>query len=167
MFHMGYRCATSFLLLAACFAGPEMPTENDLVDQFPERRATLDTLRLLSDEDARIPRIRFDVAPVDSAPASRTVDAAREISRQRWDRYAALFRRVDASGGLERAADGKVFIIVRSWGMLNSGVSRGYAYLPVDAQRARIVGSIEGDRRTEPIFRHLTDRWYVFEKHRN
>jgi hypothetical protein len=95
------------------------------------------------------------------------------ITEQRWDEYRRLFARNGITQGIQRDPEtGDAFIIVGSFGLLDSGYSNGYLYCgPGPSHRyepcatSRAFGEhpyAPGDE--EYSYRRLADRWYAYSQ---
>ena len=160
----------------------EPPTLTDLKRDFPSRRADLETILLMSDEDASFSRIAPDFL-------DRTADNPNEPGRYmandpkaglpptRWDAYRKIYSRNGIKLGIQRDAGRDAFIMVDSVGILERGHVSGYLHCapsaPPDAYRFYpcMHHQERGERKYDPnsrmegySFQELDDGWYAYDE---
>lgn len=142
----------------------ELPSSAELAREFPARHAALDTLRQMSNQDARVVRIAPDFTLLDGSFAWPRPDSLLGISHARWDEYRRLFKRVGSENGLGRGPDGRLEIVIKAIGIVNRGASRGYMFSPT--LPAPVATSLELlPRRNKVRYQPLSGGWYIFDSH--
>jgi hypothetical protein len=118
-------------LICACLLlmwGCEPPSLHTLARRFPHQRPELETILAMSDHDAQLTRID----PTWLMTRNRqylAYSTETGITEQRWDEYRRLFAQTGITQGIQRDPEtGDAFIIVGSFGLLDSGYSNGYLY---------------------------------------
>jgi len=164
-------------VMAALSAPPSLKS---LAKDFPARVSTLDALRSMSDEEYRYVRIASDWAyERDSGPPylSRQVS----LPSVRMSVYKRKFAAAGVPMGFQRDADGNIFFMAGSIGLLNRGFATGYLFCrdqgssasqdspfePCALSKDKTSGEQEymSDPRTEGyVFRKVADRWFVFKQ---
>jgi hypothetical protein len=152
----------SAALAVSCLGSWEsMPPIASLVSEFPARRAALDTLRQMSNQDPHVNRIAPDFTKLDTDEDWPRPDSLLGISHARWDEYRRLFKRVGSESGLGRGADGRVYITIKAVGLLG-GASEGYVGSPTPP--APLVTSLDSHPAGKgQRYRALAGGWYVFD----
>lgn len=148
------------------------PSLSTLEHRFVRQRPELDTIVAMSNVDARLLVVDPDwLATRDRQCSGYCPESG--ITQQRWEQYRNLFRRSGLSQGLRRDADsGDIFLIVKSFGLLERGISNGYLhcgqgqphrYAPCSSSQA--AGEHPYSRGDEAYsFRRLADGWYVYSE---
>lgn len=152
----------SAILIASC--SDELPSSAELARTFPAKHAALDTLRQMSNQDARVVQITPSRTLLDSNYAWPRPDSLLGISHARWDQYRRLFKRVGSENGLGRGPDGSVHILIKvsSFGLGTSGGGRGYLFSP--SPPAPLGTPLESlPRRKGLRYQPLTGGWYIFD----
>lgn len=151
----------------------EPPTLAELQREFSSKRADLEVIVRMSDEDPTFWRIAPDF--LRSGDPSKP-DA--QLPATRWDAYRRIFSRTGIKLGLERDASHDVFIIVDSVGLLNRGHATGYVYCDSTAPPPNSYGfhpcalnQKRGHRDYDPrtrdeaySFLKLDDHWYAYDE---
>lgn len=148
----------------------EPPTLEELQRDFPSRRAALDTLVHMSDEDRQFFRIAPDFT-VSDPPNRGTL-----LPKLRLDQYRKVFAENGIKGGIERNDSRDAFVIVGSVGILNRGHSTGYVYCDPSAAGAGyrfypcVIKRQSGHRQYDPTTRdeaysfvRLDELWYAYD----
>ncbi len=110
----------------------EPPALADLQRDFPSKRADLETILRMSDEDVTFSRIAPDFL-------DRTIDNPNEFGRymndpkaglppSRWDAYRKIYTQAGIKLGIQRDNSRDAFIMVDSVGLLNRGHTTGYLH---------------------------------------
>lgn len=156
------------LLVFLRFTIREPPTLEDLRHDCPPRRAALESLVRMSDEDRRFIRIAPDFNYSDNRGAL--------LPKPRWDEYRKVFAENGIGEGIERDESGDAFVIVGSVGILNRGHSTGYVRCDPSAvvtgyrfdpcMLKRESGRRRYDRTTRDAaysFVRLDELWYAYD----
>ena len=156
----------SLLALLGC----ELPSDTELLMRFELNRASFTDLVTMSNTDSTVIRIAFNFTRISSNWGWPRPDSLLGFSRQRWDQYRDLFRKLNLVDGLsrERLPDSTpvVYLTAGSFGLVNRGNSKGYAYSiellsPVvpslDVDRA----TLRGDQRHGVVYREIGKGWYL------
>ena len=163
--------------------GKEPPTLADLQRDFPSKRADLEIILRMSDEDANFSRIASDFLDRTSDNSNEIGgrymkdDPKSELRQHRWDAYRKIYARNGIKLGIQRNASHDAFIMVDSVGLLNRGHTSGYLYCaptaPTDAYRFQpcMQHQEKGGRKYDPetseegySFQKLDDRWYAYDE---
>jgi hypothetical protein len=162
--------------------GKEPPTLAELQRDFPAKRADLELILHVSDEDANFSRIApefLDRTPDNPNELGRFMkgDPKAELQEVRWNAYRAVYSRNDIKLGVQRNASHDAFIMVDSVGLLNRGHASGYLHCastaPPDAYRFYpcMLHQDKGERKynSNPreegySFQKLDDRWYAYDE---
>jgi hypothetical protein len=155
----------------------EPPTLADLRRDFPSRRASLETILRMSDEDAAFSRIAPDFLDRGESSAFRRYvkgDPQAGLPATRWDAYRKIFARNGIQLGIQRYASRDAFIMVDSTGLLNRGHISGYAHCSPTAppnderiypcQSHQNSGERKYDPKTREAFQKLDGNWYAYDE---
>jgi hypothetical protein len=177
----------TFLIVMAAGLGfiPGPPSETNLAKNFPSRRPVLEQILAMSDQDTHYSRIDpgfIDFGYIDGQPGGQSMhgDKNSPLASSRWDAYRALFSRAKLSQGFQRDADGNVFFMAGSEGLLDRGFSIGYLYCRDQNSPAQKAANFEpcnqanqdSGSEEEPqdgsreafSFRKLSGRWFVYRR---
>lgn len=95
------------------------------------------------------------------------------ITQERWNEYRRLFAQNDITQGIQRDPDtGDAFILVKSFGLLNRGVSNGYLHCgPGPTHTYPPCSSLQpaGEHPYAPgdeaySYMKLADKWYAYSR---
>ena len=160
----------------------EPPTLRQLKADFPSRRADLETILMMADEDNEFPRIASDfLYRTGDAPGEihqyAADDPGAKLPKSRWDAYRKVYARNNIKLGFQRDRAGDNFIMVDSVGFLNNGHTTGYlhcvhqdsntefyrfgACMHQDGRAGHSVGNYSGDEKY--AFEKLGDGWFVYD----
>ena len=160
----------------------EPPTLRNLQNHFAARKAALETLVRMSDEDAHYSRIAPTFVDRDqgSDQPGRFMegDSKAGLAKSRWNEYRAIYKRNDIKLGVQRDEGGDLFIMVDSVGLLNRGHSTGYLYCDQQKDAAKkyrfqpcLLNQNEGSHQFNPnpreegySFRRLEGSWFVYDE---
>lgn len=160
----------------------EPPTLTDLQRDFPSKRADIEMILRMSDEDLTFSRIAptfLDRTPDNPHKFGRYMadDPKAGLARSRWDVYRTIYNRNGIRLGVQRDASNDAFIMVDSVGLLNRGHVSGYLYCaPTAEPSARrfypcMLHQERGERKYDPrtrdegySFRKLDNRWYAYDE---
>jgi hypothetical protein len=160
----------------------EPPALADLQRDFPSKRADLETILRMSDEDVTFSRIAPDFL-------DRTIDNPNEFGRymrndpkaglppSRWDAYRKIYTQAGVKLGIQRDNSRDAFIMVDSVGLLNRGHTTGYLHCAPTAPPSAfrfypcMLHQDNGARKYDPntrdegySFQKLVDRWYAYDE---
>lgn len=161
----------------------EPPTLSDLRNHFAKRRADLETIIRMSNEDSHYSRIAPTFLDRDetSGQPGRYMegDPKAGLSFPRWNAYRTIYKRNGIKLGVQRDATGDAFIMVDSEGLLNRGHATGYLFCvkleatPVNDIRFQpcTLNQDEGSHKFDPIkreegysFRRLEGPWFAYDE---
>jgi hypothetical protein len=118
--------ASGILLLMWSCTPPSLET---LQHRFPKQRKDLETILAMSNQDKQLLRIDPDWLLNDKFAQFVQYDPAAGITVERWNEYRRLFSRNGITQGIQRELNSDdAFIMVKSEGLLNRGISNGYLY---------------------------------------
>jgi hypothetical protein len=156
----------SLLALLGC----ELPSDTELLQRFESDRASFTDLVTMSNSDSTVIRIAFDFTRISSNWGWPRPDSLLGFSRQRWDQYRDLFRKLNLADGLyrERLSDSTpvVYLTAVSVGLVSRGHSKGYAYSieplsPVVPSLDVDQATLRGQRRHGAAYREIGKGWYL------
>jgi len=108
---------------------PHQPSDAELERQFVKHRSDLDHLTQMMDEDWQMSRIAPDFTWRQDTVVWPRIESEWGISRERWDDYRNIFRKVGAKDGTtRRQKSSDVVIDIWSWGIVPAGVGVGYLH---------------------------------------
>ncbi len=163
----------------------EPPSLASLMEHFPARRATLEHLLKMSDEDVRFPRLDPDFLYDPSREPQRASlemrdDPQPSLPIQRWDDYRRLFKQAGLKQGFNRDQDGDVFFRAGAEGLLDRGHATGYLYCRNEGSTVSKSAQFEpcrsvnqdADSRPEQVnppaeaysFQKLANHWYAYDQ---
>jgi|SRR5579862_9826471 len=111
----------AFLLAWSCKA----PSDESLRERFQSHRSELETLARMSQEDADVIRVTDNFTRLKNDWSWPRPESKWGITRERWDEYQRLFRKIGLSAGLEKDKLGNVFFIAHTEGFASHGASKG------------------------------------------
>jgi hypothetical protein len=151
------------------------PTDATLIEDFPSKEPDLNKILQMSNQDAKVIRIAYDFTRLENNWGWPRPESELGFSRQRWDEYRALFRKLDLPVGIERAdqKDGVfVYFPVSTRGLGNgNGSGKGYAYLErelsplldsLDDESVRQFYERERPKNSVTLYRKLKGNWYLY-----
>jgi hypothetical protein len=160
----------------------EPPTLTELQRDFSSKRADLEMILVMSDEDVNFSRIApdfLDRTPDEPNGLGRYManDPKAGLSKSRWDSYRKIYSRNGIKLGIQRDAARDAFIMVDSVGFLDQGHITGYLhcapsapayayrYEPCTLQQEKGERQVDGDSGQEGYsFQKLDDRWYAYDE---
>jgi hypothetical protein len=186
---IGSILAVSFSALLLLMASCTPPSLETLAARFPSQRHDLETLIQMSDQDADFSVI--DPAWLMSSAGMVTdsgtppikvlqspqpdigVNPKSHMSIERWNEYRRILKRNHITQGIRRSKpSGDAFIIVKSEGMLDNGVSAGYLYCgygpghsypPCSSKELRFKQPYTNNQQAYSFLK-LADRWYAYSE---
>lgn len=127
-------CVFAFVLfMTILFWQSEPPNLTKLAKNFPERLQTLTEILEMSNVDTHYSRIDptfINYGDIDGTTGGQSMwgDASSPLPPDRWKRYRQLFSVAHLDQGMARDADGNVFFMAGSVGLLDAGYSTGYLF---------------------------------------
>jgi multisubunit Na+/H+ antiporter MnhC subunit len=185
---LGGCLGTIFLLLfaiAAFFKYEEPPSIATLAKHFTERRATLQQILIMSDQDVHFSRIDptfVNYGYIDGTVGGQAMQGQKgsPLSQDRWNAYRSLFSKIKLSQGFQRDSDGNVYFLSGSFGLLNRGHSTGYLFCRDPGAASSISSPFEPctlshqdsgsqsygtePRREAYSFIKVAEHWFVFDQ---
>jgi len=160
------------------------PTLKELRHNFPSKRADLELILFMSDQDVNFSRIAPDFVDIDChngnpSDYSRYMasDPKAVLSTSRWDEYRKIYSRNGIKLGIQRDPAGDAFIMVDSVGILDNGHTSGYLHcastVPASIYRFEPCNlhQEKGEREFNPelkegaySFQKLDANWYAYDK---
>lgn len=163
--------ASGLLLLMWSCAPPSMET---LQSRFPKQRKDLETILAMSNQDKHLLRIDPTWLMDDAHHQYMQYDPASGITLTRWNEYRKLFSRNNITQGIQREpGSDDAFIMVKSEGLLDRGISNGYLfcgprpvhrYAPCLNSSARGKHVVTGEADEGYEFIRLDGGWYAFSR---
>lgn len=159
-----------FLLLMFLTWSCEVPSDAALRDQFQSHRSEFDALAVMSQEDAEGIRITNNFGNLENNWGRARPTSKKGITREKWNEYRRLFRKVELSG-LDKDKAGNVYLIAAT-DFVAGGATKGFvhcvnfgnrdkAFLPCVEQLDR--GQAEETGNKGYSYRKLGQNWYIFE----
>ena len=152
-------------MLTAHLAAPVLSRTSDdaMIANFWRREAESRRVVNLAEEDLAFTRIAptfVHAVPVPGAPASAPRP---ELPAERWAEYRRLIEATGAQDGIVRY-DTSVWFLYWAVGLATRGRTKGYFYSttpvePVVASLHDIPFPVES---LKPVYRRITDNWYLF-----
>ncbi len=165
----------SVALIISSFKQP--PTLRELKAGFPSKRADLQTILAMANQDKDFYRVGLEF-PVTSEPKQHQSHYIRvDLPKARWDAYQEIYSRNDIQIGFERDRDGDVFIMFDAAASEDGGHATGYLHCVSDAlpesgrfgacthqdeQAGHSVGDFSGDPKY--AFENLGDGWFAYDE---
>jgi hypothetical protein len=128
----------------------------------------------MSNQDRHLLRIDPNWLLTDKYAQFENYDPAVGITEARWNEYRRLFDRNQITQGIQRQPDSDdAFILVKSEGVLNRGISNGYLYCgarPVHRYPPCALSSSRGSHQSGEhgdegyAFIRLDGGWYAFSE---
>jgi hypothetical protein len=142
------------------------PSDDSLIKNFKTHEADFDMLARMCQEDSNLIRIAPDFTWTDKSVAWPRPESELGFSRQRWDEYRSLFRKLELKSGILNYQPDLVLFLASTKGLVTGGSMKGYAY-SVKAPLL-ITESLDDYRFKAPIkdiniaYRKLKGNWYLF-----
>jgi hypothetical protein len=171
---------TLFIIARIVFGG-EPPNLAELQRDFPSKRADLETILRMSDQDLNFSRIAPDFLitetkdPLQSESFMKD-DPKASLPKVRWDEYRKIYKKNGIQLGIQRDKQHDAFIMVDSIGLLNRGHVTGYVHCAVDpsvnADRYYpcILHQDRGEQKYDPgksvegySFQRLDGNWFAYD----
>lgn len=147
------------MVLGSCTATDCSSPETELRSSFEAKLPTLETLRLMSDEDRAVIRIAPTFTRLETDWSWPRPSEKLGFTEARWNEYRRLFAEVGASEGLDRS-EASVLLTTKACGLGISGKSFGYAFL---SKKPQSMLSKLDELRVQGIgYIPIRGNWYVF-----
>jgi hypothetical protein len=169
-----FHCCILSLALLAVACDPfnskgRHPSDVTLIQRFQKNEEAFNKLVRMSNEDPHVIRIAYDFTRLDTNWAWPRPDSQLGFSKERWDEYRALFKRLLLDSGISRETNvgsAVIFITASSKGMTLRGSSKGYAYS--EQRLSPVFESLEDvpfDAQSRPqhgvAFKPIKEHWYL------
>ena len=105
------------------------PSDDTLLRNFQEHEADFALLARMASEDSRVVRIAYDFTWLEDNAGWPRPESELGFSRQRWDEYRRLFRKLDLEAGLLNHQPDIILFLASTKGLMTGGSMKGYAYL--------------------------------------
>ena len=138
-------------------------SDSALEQVFRQHESEFNQLISMSNADAKVVRIAPGFTWLDSTVAWPRPEAELGFSKERWDEYRQLFKRLGIREGLARDKDGlTIEFIASSGGLLTNGSGKGYIYSTKDMNP--LYDSLDNALPTDGkhIYKQLKRNWYLF-----
>jgi len=173
------------LWLTARLLFPEPPSISVLAKHFAERRSTLEEIHAMSNQDVHFSRIDptfINYGGIDGTPGGQSSPGSSDspLAVDRWAAYRALFLKAKLDQGFTRDADGNVYFMAGSVGLLNNGHTTGYLYCREPGSSASQSSAFQpcmsvtsnhgsqdysdNPRREAYSFQKVAEHWFVFDQ---
>ncbi len=142
------------------------PTDSSLIANFEANEADFNRLVQMCEEDANMVRIAPEFLwRTDHAGWPRP-ESEWGITRERWDEYRKLFKKVDLDNGLVNYQPDLIHMFASNKGLLTGGSSKGYAYsIKTPALIADVLDNYEFQpphKDIEVVYRRIKGNWYLY-----
>lgn len=150
-------------------AGCNHPVDTNLEQVFFANGADFDHLVRMAQEDRHVIRIAQDFTWLAKTSAWPRPESELGFSRERWEEYRRLFRKLGLTGGIVRSEDypSVIFFMASGSGLATGGSEKGYAYSGDEPSPQ--LNSLDDAKRVHasvqtlhPAFKKLRDNWYLY-----
>lgn len=154
-----------FIISPACDE-PDHPSDLSLIKIFEQNETDFETLAKMSIQDLKVVRIAHDFTWLENNVAWPRPDSQLGFSKERWDQYRSIFRKLGLKEGIHRREDEPevTFFIASSRGLVTGGSDKGYVYSIKEI--GPLVESLDQRkfplRDMEPVYRKIKDNWYLY-----
>jgi|GEM_PF-2432377 len=177
-------CVMSFVAgvgIAAIVSGLDshLP-DSTLMRRFQTNRSEFDLVVRMANEDSHAQPIAYTYVAIKNDKGQYTYwhedqrwpnpEATYGFTKERWDKYRAVFNRLDIRHGLDRQPEwpGAIFMTTSFDssdldGSETADTEKGYVYSPTEIN-SNVVDSLDGINVDHPTiyFRKLEDHWYLY-----
>lgn len=108
---------------------------------FQLHESDLNNLVGMSNEDSKIIGIANDFTRLENNWDWPRPESEIGFSRQRWDEYRRLFKKIGTKYGINRGEEGSISIPMSATGMATGGAQKGYSY--ISKKPSLVVGSLD------------------------
>ena len=142
------------------------PSDDSLIKNFQRHEADFDLLARMSREDSDLIRIAPDFTWTQKSAAWPRPESELGFSRQRWDEYRSLFRKLDLESGNLNYQPDLVLFLASTKGLVTGGSSKGYAYSvkepPLMGQNLDNYSFKDSKKDMNIGYRKLKGNWYLY-----
>jgi len=140
------------------------PSDAVLEANFNKHEADFESLAQMSRADQKVVRITSDFTWLDTNAAWPRPEAEWGFSKERWDQYRSLFKKLGLQDGIAREKDGEVtYFIASSKGLITHGTDKGYAYCKNEVPTTESLDDVRLLPKGHSIaFKKLMGYWYLF-----
>jgi hypothetical protein len=166
---------TAMTVLVYLVIIPHPPVDQQLEELFVNQRADFDRLNDMAEEDRHMARIAQDFTWHQDNFAWPRPKAEWGITKERWDKYRALFQKAKVLEGMNRQEKSSdIEFIAWSWGLVTGGVIISYVFCgePKDGLSHTLFPCIDQKKSGEKEetgqrsrYKQLDGNWYLFEVH--
>jgi len=157
------------LLTGACIWYMKPPSDTSLQRRFYERRADLEQIVKMMEQDVHMFRIAQDFTWSDDPVSIRKI----KISEDRWNQYREIFRHAGVPKGTSKDSAGDIEIIAWTAGLAIAGTTLSYVHCgkktSTDLEKA-LLPCIErkesGELREKDVFiryKRIEGDWYIYQ----
>ena len=125
----------------------------------------------MADEDSKLIRIASDFTWLEGNLNWPRPESELGFSKQRWDEYRLLFKKLGLQGGVMRRSGmpGTIFLIASTKGLAAGGSAKGFVFSSI--RLSPVIDSLD-TRNTPmkdrvPIYKSLEERWYLYYEQGN
>jgi hypothetical protein len=146
------------------------PTDTKLLEIFNKNENSFDKLIEMSNTDSNVIRIAYDFTRLETNWDWPRPDSQLGFTRERWDEYRSLFRKLELKSGLYRDNNSNapiVLLTASSIGMTFRGSSKGFAYSK--QALSPVLESLDQKESLSPqnkehgtVFRKIKEDWYLY-----
>jgi hypothetical protein len=175
----------SLLLILRFTVFREPPSLAELQQDFTPKRADLELILYMSDQDSDFSRIAPTFVDRNAGPSPQSWgrymqgDPGAQMPKRRWDAYREIYARNGIKLGFQRNSAGDAFIMFDSVGLLNRGHTSGYLHCAADSKgissdlryQPCVLGRDKGrqefianPRQEAYSFQRLADAWYAYDE---
>jgi hypothetical protein len=144
---------------------PSPPPDAVLEANFKLQEVDLELLVEMAHADQKVIRIASDFTWLEDNAGWPRPEAEWGFSRERWDSYRKLFKKLGLSGGILQDKQGGItFLIFSSRGLVTNGSMKGYAYSKkaLDPTVKSLDDFASWPKGKTVVFKRLKEHWYLF-----
>jgi hypothetical protein len=146
------------------------PSDDKLMLRFQKNESSFNKLVAMSTTDSKVIRIAFDFTWLESSWAWPRPDSELGFSKERWDEYRDLFRKLGLKDGISRQNNSNgpvIFFTASSKGMTFRGSSKGFAYSvnalsPTFDSLDQIDVLKQKNQEHGDSYKKIKDNWYLY-----
>jgi len=142
------------------------PPDGSLIKNFQGHEANFDLLARMSQEDSDLIRIAPNFTWTQKSAAWPRPESELGFSRQRWDEYRGLFRKLDLKSGILNYQPDQILFLASTKGLVTGGSSKGYAYSvkepPLIVESLDNYSFKDSKKDMNIVYRKLKGNWYLF-----
>jgi hypothetical protein len=155
-------------LIAGCSLACDTahPSDDSLIQNFQSHEADFDQLIRMAAEGSKVVRIASDFTWTEKSAAWPRPESELGFSKERWDEYRRLFKKLDLDAGILNYQPDLVFLVASTQGLLTGGSGKGYVYSlkePSPIVESLKDVSFEGSEKSMNFaYKKLKGHWYLF-----